>query len=100
MSTLALKSKILKHWKEWLPAKYARLKREGILDQEAQARAAMAEDEIDHLMARGYQLHEAEEVARAWAIEKPEVDGLDEEQREELAEKEREYQRNPPVQVG
>jgi hypothetical protein len=97
MSTLALKSKILKHWKTWLPKKYARLKKEGILDQEAQARAVQAQEEMERLRARGYQEHEAEEVVQAQVLEKPEVDGLDEEQREELAEKEREYRENPPA---
>ena len=37
----------------WLPEKYARLKKEGILDQEAQARATMAQEQIKSLMARG-----------------------------------------------
>jgi hypothetical protein len=94
---LALKSKILKHWKEWLPAKYPRLKKEGILDQVAQARAVMVQEEMESLLARGYQMHEAEEVVQVRVLEKPEVDGLDEEQREELAEMEREYQKNPPA---
>ena len=80
MSTLALKSKILKHWKTWLPKKYARLKKEGILDQEAQARAVQAQEEMERLRARGYQEHEAEEVVQAQVLEKPEVDGLDEEE--------------------
>lgn len=100
MSTSSLTSKILKHWKQWLPMKYARLKAEGILDQEAQARAANAQQEISDLMSRGYQEHEAEEVVQAHVLEKPEVDGLDEDQRNELAEKEKAYQKNPPVQVG
>jgi hypothetical protein len=97
MSTLALKSKILKHWKEWLPEKYDRLKKEGRLDQEAQARASMVQEEIESLRARGYQEHEAEEAVQAQVLEKPEVDGLVEEQRAEPAEKEREYQKNPPA---
>jgi hypothetical protein len=96
-STLALKSKILKHWKEWLPKKYARLKKEGILDQEAQSIAVRAQEEMESLRASGYPEFAAEEVVQAWVLEKPQVDGLDEEQREELAEKEREYQKNPPV---
>jgi hypothetical protein len=94
MSTLALKSKILRHWKKWLPEKYARLKKEGILDQEAQARATMAQEEIESLMARGYQEHEAEEVVQAQVLEKPEPE--DDEQAKELAEMEAEYQKNPP----
>jgi hypothetical protein len=46
-STSALKSKILKHWKRWLPIKYGRLKAEGTLDKEAQARAVNAQQEIE-----------------------------------------------------
>jgi hypothetical protein len=47
------------------------------------------------LQGQGYPEFAAEEVVQAQVLEKPEVDGLDEEQREELAEKEREYQKNP-----
>jgi hypothetical protein len=49
-------------------------------------------------MAKGYQEHEAEEVAlRQFILLPPEGDGLDEEQQEELDEMEREYQKYPPV---
>ena len=56
--------------------------------------------EIEHLMKQGYPDWAAREVALPLFILLPpevDADGLDEEQREELAEKEREYRRNPPV---
>ena len=60
----------------------------------------MAQTEIEHLMKQGYPDWAAREVALPLFILLPpevDADGLDEEQREELAEKEREYRRNPPV---
>jgi hypothetical protein len=92
------KSKILKHWKQWLPKKYARLKAKGILDESAQAAAVNAQQEIESLMANGYQKHEAEEVVQAQVLEKPEPE--DDEQAQELRKLEAEYRKNPPVQVG
>jgi hypothetical protein len=90
----------LQHWEEWLPAKVKELKADGRLDEELGAAASLAQTEIEHLMKQGYPDWAAREVALPlFILLSPEVDadGLDKEQREELAEKEREYRRNPPV---
>jgi hypothetical protein len=60
--------------------------------------ALLAQNEMDQWTKVGW----PEFAAREKALEviyqlKPETDGLSEEQREELAEKEREYLRNPPI---
>jgi hypothetical protein len=102
MSVQELKALARKHWEEWLPEKVKELRAQGKLNEELQGAANLAQTEIEHLMKRGYREHEAREVALPqFILLKPEpgVDGLDEEQREELAEMEREYQKNPPVQV-
>jgi hypothetical protein len=49
---------------EWLPEKVAELKREGRLNEELQAAAVMAQEEIESLMKNShYSVHESGEVA-------------------------------------
>ena len=72
-----------------------RTKREGRLNEELQAAANLAQDEIESLMQAGYSVHEAREVALPeFILLPPEGDGLEDWEREELAEKERDYQKN------
>jgi hypothetical protein len=95
MSILELKALARQHWEEWLPEKVKELRAEGTLNEELHSAAVAAQTEIEHLMMRGYSDHEAREVALPmFILLPPEVDGLSEEQREELAEKERDYQKN------
>jgi hypothetical protein len=91
-----------KHWEEWLPKKVNELRADGKLNEELHAAAVMAQTEIEHLMKSGYSVHEAREVALPMFILLPPGPGanVDEEEREELAEKEREYQKNPPVMTS
>lgn len=99
MSVQELKALARKHWEEWLPDKVRKLRAEGQLNEALKGAALRAQTEIEHLMKIGYQASEAREVALAMFIllpPEPEQDGLDDEMREELAEMEREYQRNPP----
>ena len=57
------KAKARKHWTEWLPEKVAQLKADGDLETALQLAANQTRAEVDNLMAQGFQLHEAEEVA-------------------------------------
>jgi hypothetical protein len=70
------------------------------VEEYCQGRAALAQAEFEAKLKAGYQPHEAEEVARLVVQGRPETDGLSEEIRDELAEKEADYQKNPPAQVG
>lgn len=100
MSVQELKALAREHWTTYLPNKVAELRKEGTLEEELQAAASLAQQEIDHLMKyQGYQEHEAREVALPlFILLRPEEGaGLSEEQQEELAEMEREHRRNPPV---
>ena len=78
------------------------LKAEGRLNEELQAAANLAQDEIETLMKKRYSIDEAKEVASPLFIllapENPDA-GLTPEQVEELAEKEREYQKNLALDV-
>ena len=100
MSVQELKALARKHWEQWRPKEVARLKAEGKLDQALQGAANLAQTEIEHLMSkRHYSESEAREVALPKFIllkPEPDADGLDAEQREELAQKESDYQKNPP----
>jgi hypothetical protein len=88
MSVHELKALARKHWAERLPEKVKELK----------GAANLAQTEIEHLMRQGYQEHEAREVALPkFILLKPEKDVPDE-LAEELAEMEREHQKNPPYQ--
>jgi predicted metalloprotease len=53
-SVQELKSLAARHWNEWLPQKVKELKAEARLTEELQAAANLAQDEIEHLMKRGY----------------------------------------------
>jgi hypothetical protein len=97
MSVLELKSLARKHWAQWLPEKVKELKAEGKLNEALQGAANLAQDEIEHLMKRGYAEHEAREVALPMFILLPPEEGEPDELDEERAELEAEYQRNPPV---
>jgi hypothetical protein len=71
-----LVQKAREHWAKWLPKKVAELKKEGSLEESLHGAARLAMDEISHLRARGYQEHEAEEVALPlFILLKPEVSG-------------------------
>jgi hypothetical protein len=87
---------------EWLPEKVAELREDRTLEGELHGAALAAQKEIDHLMRNcHYQEHEAREVAlRQFILLPPEPDALvSPEQREESAELEAEYRRNPPVPI-
>jgi len=99
MSIAALEAKALRHWKEWLPKKVAALRAEGRLEEAVHGAALLAQDQIEHLMTyRHYPEWAAEEVAlKQFILLPPEGDGLEDWEREELAELEREYRKNPPI---
>jgi hypothetical protein len=99
MSVATLEAKALRHWKKWLPKKVAALRAEGKLEEAVRGAALLAQNEIEHLMKyRGYQEHEAEEVALSqFVLLPPEGDGLADWERKELAALDREYRKNPPV---
>ena len=90
-TTLAIKAR--RHWEQWLPKKVKELKEAGEFGQALQMAARLAQEEIAALMKKGYQEHEAEEVALPqFILLKPERSELDWETRE-LAAKERRYQK-------
>lgn len=98
MSVQDLKALARKHWTQYLPEKVRALKAEGKLDEALQGAASLAQAEIEHLMqARHYQEHEAKEVVLPKFILLPPEEAEPDEQDQELAEKEREYQKHPPV---
>lgn len=99
MSVEALKSQARRHWTEHLPEKVRALRLAGRLDAELTAAANQAQDEIEHLMKhRHFSVDEAREVALPKFITlPPEESSESDEQDQELAEKERAYQKNPPV---
>lgn len=84
-----------RHWNQWLPAKVARLKAEGTLNEAIQGAALRAQRGITELMSQGYQAHEAEEVVLPqFVLLEPEADAVDSpEEKAELAQMERQYQR-------
>lgn len=57
-----LKAKAAEHWKEWLPAKWAKLVAEDRVDLALTQAATQAEAEIREWMDRGARLDEAEEI--------------------------------------
>lgn len=95
---LDLEQKARAHWTRWLPKKVAELRRTGRMQEALQSAATLAQDEIESLRQSGYRPHEAEEVAlRNHILLTPEPGaGLPKDQEDELAEMEREYQKNPP----
>jgi hypothetical protein len=57
--------------------------------------------QIDHLMKAGYQEHEAREVALCEFVLLPEESpDEDDEEARDIAAREAEYQKNPPVMAG
>lgn len=89
------KAKARKHWTEWLPEKVAALKAAGELEAALQIAANQTRAEVDNLMATGFQLHEAEEVALPqFVLLKPEpAANLAPWERAELAASEKQYQK-------
>src|SRR5271168_3924459 len=85
MSTEKFKSIALHHLKEWMPETYARLKKEGNVEEHCQALAKRAQAEYETKLKAGYPAHMAEEFALPILMPTPETDGLSDEQREELA---------------
>jgi hypothetical protein len=96
MSVPELKALARKHWTKYCPKMVRELKAERSLETALHGAAALAQDQIDHLMRQGYYEHEAREVALREFILLPE-EPEDDEQARELAEMEAEYQKNPPV---
>jgi hypothetical protein len=91
---------IRKHWTKYLPAKVKALRASGELEESIQGAAKLAQDLVDHLVQKEhYRVYEAEEVARdRFVYLKPEEGaGQPAWEKAELAQKDREYQRNPPV---
>ncbi|MBQ1764541.1 MAG: hypothetical protein IIZ92_16815, partial [Aquincola sp.] len=76
-----------KHWTKWLPKKTAELKEAGQFEAATMTAGRQARERVDELMQQGYQLHEAEEVARSeFLLLKPEPDANEEPwERDELA---------------
>jgi hypothetical protein len=103
MSVMALTAKARVHWTKWLPEKVADLRADGLLEEALRGAAQLAQNQIDHLMQhRGYSLTKAEEVALSqFILLKPEAGaGQPDWEADELAEREREFRRNPPVVMG
>jgi hypothetical protein len=94
VDTATLAEMALNHWEKWLPNKVAELQAEGRLGAELQAAATLTLRELEELIRAGYQEHEAAEIALPrYILLRPEPDAdLGEEEREELAELERQYQ--------
>jgi hypothetical protein len=94
-----LKALARQHWTTHLPNKVEELRQSGTLEEELTGAANLAQAEIEHLMKKGYQEHEAREVALPkFILLKPGPgDAPEDEQDRELAELEAEYQANPPV---
>lgn len=99
MSVSELMTLAREHWQAHLPDKVKELRAEGMLEAATNAAANLAQSEIETLMKAGYQEHEAREVALPMFILLPPEYHEDEQDRE-LADMEREYQRNPPVMAG
>jgi len=92
------KAKARKHWAKWLPEKYKQLKEAGELEAALQVAANKTRARIDELMAQGYQLHEAEEVALSeFVLLRPEPAAeLEPWERRELAELDKAYRKKMP----
>ena len=88
-----------RHWTRFLPSKVKELRSEGTFQASLQAVGAQAQQRVTELMSQGYQQHEAEEVARSELVMLPPEPGagLEDWERKELAELERQYRANPPV---
>jgi hypothetical protein len=101
MSVQELKALARKHWVQWLPEKVRELKAEGKLNEALHGAANLAQAEIEHLMKKGYSVDEAREVALPMFILLPPEPTEPDEQDEELAERERYYQKNiAPLSVS
>jgi hypothetical protein len=57
-----LKNRAIDHLREWRPKEFKHLRTTGQLQQVTAQRAREASLEIDRLMQRGFQNHEAEEI--------------------------------------
>jgi hypothetical protein len=100
MSIPELISLAREHWEKWLPEKVKELRAEGSLQEAIHGAASLAQTQIDHLtMQRGYQEHEAREVAlRQFILLKPEPKAeMPPEERRDHARAERQYRKKPPV---
>jgi hypothetical protein len=96
-----LVAKARDHWTRWLPAKVAALRQERRLEESLQGAANLAQKEIEDLLAAGYRVHEAEEVALPHHILLPPEPGAGQPawEKAELASLEREYRENPPTEA-
>jgi hypothetical protein len=84
MTTEAWASMARKHWKEYLPKKWAALQANGETQAAVMAAAQQAQEMKAQLMQSGFQEHEADEVVRAEFIllkPEPEASGEDDEDR-------------------
>lgn len=66
------------HWKEHLPAKYAELKKAGMLGQALRKAAELTHQEMSSLEASGFQNHEAWEIVREKHLFPPQEAGVEE----------------------
>lgn len=93
MDIAVLAAKARHHWGIWLPRKTAELVALKTLDEATHVAAAQAHQWINQLMASGYRVHEAEEVAlREFILLPAEPSADDDWETIELAEMEAEYQ--------
>jgi hypothetical protein len=83
MSTDRYKAMAREHIQKWCPDTWRQWKQEDTLDENLQGMANQAQAEYEPLLKVGYRDHEADEVARQLVQPRPEVDGLDAEQRAE-----------------
>lgn len=100
MSIPELQALARKHWTKWLPEKVKELRASGTLEEALHGAASLAQAEIDHLTSKlGYQQHEAREVAlKKFILLQPEPQANESPaERQELAQKESEYRKHPPV---
>lgn len=91
MTTQAFAAMARRHWKEWLPNRWAALQASGQTEAAVLAAAQAAQKEKQALMRAGSQEHEADEVVRAqFILLPPELEA--ENPDPELEAKEQEYQ--------
>ena len=100
MSVQEFKALARKHWEEWLPGKVGGVEAEEGAGKNAMERGALlAQDQYEHWLPQIGPEGAREIALHQFILLAPEVDGLDAEQREELTEKERQFQKNPPVSL-
>jgi hypothetical protein len=94
LSIPQIESKIRHHWTEWLPNRVAELKETGMWEHRVRKTAEQAHKMMRNLMDQGYPDWAAEEVALKELVLLPPEENPEDEEEAELAEMEREYQRD------